>query len=1016
MGDARAVWEKALAGKTGREYWRSIEELVHRGELGEDGEFPEGADVRPDDVSRRSFFKLIGASMALAGIAGCVKDPVEKILPYTFRPAEVVPGIPRFYATSMTLDGYATGLLVATREGRPIKVEGNPAHPASLGATGVFEQASILGLYDPARARSILRQGAPGAWESLAAELGRPRTDGGAGLRLLLEPTGSPLVSGQLDAVVRALPAARIVFHSPALSHGAEEGAALVFGRRLLPQYDFKAASVVVSLDADFLDAMPMSVRYARHFAERRRPAWPNPAMSRLYVIECMPTPTGSVADHRFRRRSSDIGVFAAALAAELVFGEGATLPPGLSADALAGLRPFLAREDRRVISAIARDLRRAGPAGLVVVGDRQPPSVHALGYLINAALGALGTTIWTTEPVHYDAGGAAQDLAGLVGDMRAGRVDTLVILESNPVYTAPADLDFEEALRSVPRSFHLGLHADETGTRTTWFVPAAHYLEAWGDARAYDGTASIVQPLIRPLFGGRTPAEILALMLGNPFPSAHALVREHWRARSSAIDFEGFWEAALRSGVVDGTAAPRTNDAISCAGIGAIAAALAATPASPPELYEVNFYPDHRVHDGRFAHNPWLQELPDPLTKMVWGNAALMSVQTAAALGVRDEDVIELELVTSSPPPGPAVAPPLPPGPKVRAPACVVPGHADHAISLRLGHGRRAGGGVAEGVGFDAYRLRTTPGLQWAARLAARPTGTVLPLALTQMHWSMHDRPLVLSATLEEYRDNPHFTRPHKGPVLSVLPPVEYQGEQWAMSIDTSICTGCSACVVACQAENNIPVVGKEEVQKSREMHWLRIDTYYEGPPEAPEVVHQPMLCQHCEKAPCEYVCPVNATVHSPDGLNEMVYNRCIGTRFCSNNCPYKVRRFNWFDYAEERPDMNAELRKLQKNPDVTVRERGVMEKCTFCVQRIRAAEIKSRIDQRSIQPGEVNTACAQACPTRAIQFGSLAHRNTTMVAWREEPRSYGVLHELGTRPRVSYLATIRNPNPELG
>jgi molybdopterin-containing oxidoreductase family iron-sulfur binding subunit len=1005
--DARAVLERALAGKTGRGYWRSLEELAQRGEIGEDGEFAEGADACPDEPSRRTFFKLIGASMALAGITGCVKDPNEKILPYTVRPPEVTPGITRYYATSMTLDGYARGLLVATREGRPIKVEGNPAHPANLGATGVFEQASVLGLYDPARARSILRQGAPAAWETLAAELGRPRTDGGAGLRLLLEPTGSPLVGSLLDDIKRAFPAARIAFHSPTSSNGSTEGARLVFGRRLLPQYDFSAASVIVSLDADFLDIMPMSVRYARQFAERRRPAWPDPVMSRLYVVECMPTPTGSVADHRITRRSSEIGVFAAALAAELVLGEWATSPPGWSADALSGLRPFLAREDRRVIRAMARDLRRAGPAGLVVVGDRQPPEVHALGYLINAALGALGTTTWTTAPVHHDAGGAGQDLAGLVLDMRAGRVDTLVILEGNPVYTAPADLDFEGALRDVPRSFHLGMHADETGTRTTWLIPATHYLETWGDARAYDGTASIVQPLIRPLFGGRTPAEILAALLGNPFPSAHTLLREHWRGRSGAIDFEGFWEAALRGGVIGGTAAPRANDAISPAAIGAIGAALAAVPASQPGLYEVDFHPDPKVHDGRFAHNPWLQELPDPLTKMVWGNAALMSVATAAALGVGSEDVLALELVAEEP---------GPPGPRIEAPVLVVPGHADHAISLRLGYGRRAGSGVAEGVGFDAYRLRTLAGLHWSARLAARPKGVSFPLALTQTHWSMHGRPLVLSATLEEYRKNPQFTRPHKGPVLSVLPPVEYHGDQWAMSIDTAICTGCSACVVACQAENNIPVVGKAEVQKSREMHWLRIDTYHEGPPEAPAVVHQPMLCQHCEKAPCEYVCPVNATVHSPDGLNEMVYNRCIGTRFCSNNCPYKVRRFNWFDYAEERPDMNAGLTKLQKNPEVTVRERGVMEKCTFCVQRIRGAEMKARIDQRSIAPGEVTTACAQACPTGAIQFGLLAHPRTRVVAWREEPRTYDVLHELGTLPRVRYLATIRNPNPELG
>jgi len=993
-----------------REYWRAIAQR-----LGDGGaEFPAGGKGRPDEPTRRRFLELVGASMALAGVTGCVKDPVEKVLPFAVRPPDVTPGVSRYYATSMTLHGYATGLLVESREGRPIKVEGNPLHPASLGGAGVFEQASILDLYDPYRARAVLHRGQIRSWDEIAALLATPRIDRGVGLRILLEPTASPLVGALLARLLERFPESRITFYSPTHTNASIAGAALVYGQPLQTRYDFSRASVIASLDGDFLSSMPMHLRYARDFAQRRRPGWPNPAMNRLYVVESRVSSTGSVADHRIRRLPSEVGPFAAALAAEIILGDGA--PGGMATEeTIASLRPFIGLEDRGIIGPMARDLRRAGPNGVVVVGDEQPAHVHALGALMNFALGNAGACTLATLPTHVDVGTSQQTMDALVAEMLGGNVDTLVILECNPVYSLSANWSFVDAMARVPLSIHLGTHVDETASLATWFVPAAHYLESWGDARSFDGTASIVQPLVRPLFGGHTRAEILAALWGNATPNAHEMLRDSWRPRFGEKDFDATWEAALRRGVIMGTEAPRVDTVVKAGALREAIDALGARVRSDPGTYEISFHADQRVFDGRYASNPWLQELPAPMTSLTWGNAALLSVKTAQEIGVHDGDLIELSAPRDVSHAPSVIAPEaVRPVSSVALPALVVPGHADGSISLSLGYGRNAGGPIAVGVGTNVAPLRLGEGHIRVGIVARRKEGHV-DLPLTQTHWGMHGRPIVMSATLGEYQQNPAFTAAHRGKVLSLLPVVNETGDQWAMTIDTSICVGCSSCVVACQAENNIPVVGREQVLLSREMHWIRIDTYYSGSPEAPSVAHQPMLCQHCEKAPCEYVCPVNATVHSPDGLNEMVYNRCIGTRFCSNNCPYKVRRFNFFDWMEERPTFNGDVRRIQKNPDVTVRERGVMEKCTFCVQRIRRAEIHASIERRGIRPGEVVPACAAACPTRAIQFGSLAHKETTMALWRDEPRSYSVLHELGTEPRVQYLAMINNPNPEI-
>ncbi len=952
----------------------------------------------PDGVSRRNFLKVLGTSVALGGMGACTQPPREKILPYADRPPEVTPGIPVYYATSMVLGGYATGLLVESHTGRPVKVEGNPGHPASLGAAGVYEQASPLQLYDPERGKGILYRGQPATWGSLHAALGlappfRARWGGrGEGLAFLLEPTSSPLVLTLLARVRDRFPAARVFFHGPARDDSAPQGTVRAYGRPLHPRYDLSRAAVVVSLDADFLGGeMPYGLRYARDFAERRRIAGPAGAMNRLYVAEGVPSPTGTLADHRLRLRTGEVRQAATALLAALAAGGGAGLPglPGLTAPEASPAPP----EVRAWAEAAARDLALHRGQGVVIAGGRQPPEVHALAHLLNESTGNAGRTAWFTEPVLAGVGEGDPGPRELAEAIRGGAVQTLVVLEGNPVYAAPADLDLARLLRRVPQTVYLGLYADETAAACDWYVPAQHYLESWGDARAYDGTLSLVQPLIRPLYPeARGPADLLAPFAGPGGSTQHEMLREGWRTRVGG-DFDSFWDEALGRGFVPGTEAPP----------------VAAAPRWGPALLEpavrggragieLVFPLDPRVYDGRFANLGWLQELPDPLSKLTWDNAALLSPRTAGRLGVETGDVVELRLE----------------GRSLRAPALVLPGQADDSVALSLGYGREGAESLARGVGANANLLRSAaaPCFAGGASLervldGGKPVRHAL--AVTQPHGSQEGRPIALHTTLEEYRRDPEFARRQRGRALSLYPPFEYRGEQWAMSIDLSLCTGCSACVVACQAENNVPVVGKEEVLRSREMHWLRIDRYFSGDGEDPQVVMQPMLCQHCEKAPCEYVCPVNATTHSPDGLNEMTYNRCVGTRFCSNNCPYKVRRFNWFAYNAGKP----ETERMLMNPDVTVRARGVMEKCTYCVQRIRRHQIDEQTGRADPVAHPLQTACQQTCPTRAIVFGSLGDPGSEVARMRREPRAYAALHELGTEPRTRYLAKISNPAP---
>jgi molybdopterin-containing oxidoreductase family iron-sulfur binding subunit len=978
-----------------RRYWKSLDELadapaflefLHR-------EFPEQASMFEDPKGRREFMTLMGASLALAGLTACTKQPVEKILPYTRQPEQLVPGRPLFFATAAGHDGYARGILVESHEGRPTKIEGNPEHPASLGGSDAFGQAHVLGLYDPDRSKTVLYVGEDRTWgefrTALREALEKQKAKGGAGLRFLTGRVTSPTLAGQMDSVLAAFPRAKWVSWEPAGRDNARAGAVLAFGEPVEPQYRFDQADVVLSLEADFVSSHPASLRLVREFASRRKVSGETPEMNRLYVVEGSPTSSGAAADHRLPLRSSEIEGFARAVAA------------GLGVTAQGGV-------EHAWVAPIAKDLKRAGARALVIAGESQPAAVHALAHAMNEALGAVGTTVTYTAPAEAAPVGETAALSALVGEMQAGTVEVLVVLGSNPAYAAPADLKITEALDKVPLRIHHGLYLDETAERCHWHLPASHALESWGDLRAADGTASIVQPLIAPLYNTLSEIEVLAVF-GEGEPKGYDIVRALWEAQLGSPDFEKRWNRALHDGVVAGTA-------FEARAVKVVPGEWAkAGKAGPAGGLEIAFRTDPAVFDGRFANLGWLQELPRPLTKITWDNVALVSPKTAAALGgVKTEqtasghftEVAELKIG----------------GRSVKAPLWVLPGHADGALTVHLGFGRRRAGQVGTGVGFDAYALRTS-GAPWAAAgLEVVKTGETARIACTQDHWTMeatpheqaHERHLVRSVTLAELAQDPHAVQKmghDPAPGLSMYPEHKYEGRAWGMAIDMSACVGCNACVTACQSENNIPVVGKDQVGRGREMHWIRVDRYYEGPPESPQTYHQPVLCMHCENAPCEVVCPVAATVHSEEGLNDMVYNRCVGTRYCSNNCPYKVRRFNFFLYQ----DWETPTFKMMRNPEVTVRSRGVMEKCTYCVQRISRARIDAKNQGRDMKDGDVVTACEAACPAQAIVFGDVNDPASRVSKLKASERSYGLLTELQTRPRTTYLAAVRNPNPEI-
>jgi MoCo/4Fe-4S cofactor protein with predicted Tat translocation signal len=976
---------------TGKNYWRSLEELAGTKTAGEQQHGPD-AD---NGWSRRNFMQLMGASLALAGLAGC-RRPVEKIVPYVIQPEEVTPGVPTYYATAMPFGISTHGLIVKTNEGRPTKIEGNKDHPSSRGGTNIYHQAAILGMYDPDRSKTVLHKGVPELWDNFVSSwrlrLSEFKTKGGEGLAILTESFNSPTLARLSDDFKKALPKAKFVVYEPISDENIYEGVRVATGRMLQPVYHFANAKVILSFDSDFLQTESENVTAMLGFADGRRVKTRNDSMNRLYVAESGFSNTGGMADHRLRMQSRRIGALATALAEELV---SLGVNSGVS---LGNARAKVSDAERKWIATVARDLLRTKGNCLIIAGRRQPPAVHALVLALNQALGNIPTTVSYRELPDAAIPNRSQ-LAELVRAMSAGSVDTLIILGGNPVYNAPSELDFRGALGKVTHTVQLGMQPDETSPLMEWHIPQAHFLESWGDGRAVDGTASIIQPMIMPLYGGRSAVELLMLLGSGQTAGGYDIVQQTWKGMLPALTFDKVWRKTLNDGWLADSALGDVKVAVNGA---SVASSLAASAPSfenqGDNTFEIAFTISN-LYDGRYANNGWLQELPDAVMRLSWDNVVSIGPADAGRLHVADGDMVRLELD----------------GRTTDMPVRITPGQADNSVAVMLGYGRSGVGRVADGVGVNTYKLRTSDSFDFGRGLKITPLGTTYELATVQNESSMEGRPAVREATLKGYREGVDFLPKNlKHPPLVPLWTEEHfynKGYQWGMAIDLAICTGCNACTIACQSENNIPVVGKEQTGYGRVMHWIRVDRYFSGDADNPEMVHQPMPCMQCENAPCENVCPVGATVHDPEGLNLQVYNRCIGTRYCSNNCPYKVRRFNFFNYTKDLP----ETIRMQQNPDVTVRSRGVMEKCMYCIQRIEETKIKAKEEGRLVADGEILTACQQACPAKVIEFGNILDEQSKVAQTKKLDRNYRMLEELDVRPRTSYLAKLRNPNPEM-
>jgi len=1007
-------------------YWKSLNELANNKEYKKfaEREFPENATELGDQVSRRSFLRVMGASIALAGFAAC-RRPVQKIMPYSQQPEEVTPGIPLYYASAMPFQDALTGIVVENHEGRPTKVEGNELHPASLGSSSKFNLASMLQMYDPDRSRYVSSDGERTSFENFVSFCSEHFADTGRNIAFISEANSSPTFNRIKEQAMDRFPNARWVTYEPFGEDNPVEGTNIAFGQRLRTVNHFDEANIIISFDDDFLNPAhhKNSVENTKKFTQARKVTSPEDEMARLYAIESTFSVTGSNADNRLRVKSSEVPLFIYALAAEL-------------SGSVNGLSAFSGYSNKfsnhEWIAALAEDLLENEGASVLTAGNEHAPEVHAAVAAINSALGNAGSTVTYHEVPHFDEQDNRVAFTELVAAMSNGEVDTVVLVGTNPAYTAPGDLGFAEALENVSTSIHLSDYVNETSKLCNWHINRAHYLEAWGDGYGYTGTRSIIQPQIEPLFSGISEIEFLnAVATGNQ-TKGYELVQETWRGYHRS-GFQSTWEKILHDGVDESTDTfPTATVSITGNFSGQMSQALYS--ASSSEGIELVLRPDSKLFDGRYANNGWLQELPDPMSKITWDNVALMSPATAVQLGIEAAGLgvanVEKVAITVN-------------GNTVEIPAWVQPGHADDSITVTVGYGREGIGKVANGAGVDTYPLRSTQAMLYATDISIEKTGERYEIACTQDHNSMEGRSLLRYATLQEYRDNPEFSS-YESAYNAELPGEAYAKEndsenlmsifnsideqeypedepQWGMSIDLNSCIGCGTCTIACQAENNIPVIGKREVSNGREMHWIRNDRYFEGDANDPKALHQPVPCMHCELAPCEQVCPVAATTHSDDGMNQMTYNRCIGTRYCANNCPYKVRRFNFFNYTKEflTTGNDPEVVQMAMNPEVTVRFRGVMEKCTYCVQRVNRAKINRKIetDGETKKPvdGSVKTACQQACPSDAIYFGDLTDPDSKVVETKKNNRNYLLLEELNTRPRTSYLAKLRNPNPKL-
>jgi MoCo/4Fe-4S cofactor protein with predicted Tat translocation signal len=992
-----AVVDNTKTGsKSGKAYWRSLEEYAKSPQFQDmlEREFPAGSDIwhDADGVGRRNFLKLMGASFALGGLTSCARQPAEMIVPFVTAPEEMIPGVPLYYATAMTLSGYAVGLVARSNEGRPTHLAGNPNHASSLGGTDVYTQASILNLYDPDRSTAVMRRGLISTWSAASAELTSLmeslRENQGAGLRILTGTVTSPTLGDLLSSLTRDLPSAKWHQWDPAGNDNGRAGSLMAFGDYVETVYRYDLADVVVTLDADFLSLGPGRIRYARDFAGRRRDIDNDADMNRLFAFESTPTLTGAMADHHATMAPSKIELLARSLA-------DAVGVSGVSGGALdESIRP--------IFDAAVSDLKAHRGAGIVVPGETQPPVVHALAHAINAALGNNGTTVLQLQSAEVEPTDQTASLKQLVDDINDGEVELLVILGGNPVYDTPSDVDFAGAIEKVAHRFHLGAYFDETANLCQWHVPESHFLETWGDGRGHDGSVAIQQPLTQPLYESKSAIEVAGLLAGAGSRGRN-LVEGYWQNRLGAENFDNAWKVVLSNGVIENSSLPPANVSLQ--------SNFAGPPPEAVDGIEVIFRPDPTIYDGQFANNGWLQEIPKPLTKLTWDNAILMSYAMAVRDGYEDSKKHPMaEIVFED-------------GREVRAGVLVVPGHPDNAVTIHLGYGRERAGNVGNGTGSNAYAVQTSAERGFARGANVRKLNTKYKLARTEDHYPIdhlvneEGRHLVREETLAHFQEHPDFaahqghTFPEDMTLLKDWDTWRSADHAWGMTIDLNTCIGCSACIVACVSENNIAVVGKQEIIMGREMHWIRVDRYYKGDIEHPEAVHQPVPCMQCEKAPCEVVCPVAATMHSDEGLNDMVYNRCIGTRYCSNNCPYKVRRFNFFKYS----DQDTPSLQLGRNPNVTIRTRGVMEKCTYCVQRINAARIEAKKEDRRIRDGEVIMACQSACPVAAISFGDINDENSEVSRMKASPRNYGLLADLNTRPRTTYLAKVRNPHPDL-
>ena len=983
-------------------YWRSLEELANSDQFEQvvHDEFPQHAAALAGGLDRRDFVRLMGASVALAGLTACNR-PAREIVPYVKQPEDLIPGRPMYFASTMPLQGFGTGVLVESNMGRPTKIEGNPDHPSSLGASDAFMQASVLGLYDPDRSQVVRYLGEISTWSDFIGAL-QPALQGaaanGGSLRLLTQTVTSPTLGAQIQQLLGQYPGMQWHQWEPSGLDNIREGLRLAFGGYVNPVYHFDKANIVVSLDSDFTGSGPGHLRYARDFAGRRRVRHGvTTSINRLYAIESTPSGTGSLADHRLPVRRSQIENYARTIFAALSGG----------AASAAGI-------DAQWIAALVRDLQANRGASIVIAGEDQPPAVHAMAMAINQSLGNIGSTITITDPAEVMPVNQLQSLRQLVNDMNSGAVKALIVVGGNPVFDAPADFDFKTVYQKVPLRAHLSLYYDETSLLSHWHIPETHYLETWSDVRAHDGTVSIVQPLIAPLYNGRSAHEMVGALIGGLDVAPYDLVRRTWAAKAPA-NFESSWRKWLNDGFIAGSALPAKTVTASMA--------LPTTGnRQPTTAFELQLRADPTIFDGRFANNAWLQELPKPQTKVTWENVLLISPRTADDIGygedrrrayVNERGTILADLTYR--------------GRKLRVPIWILPGHPDGCGTLHFGYGRESSGHVGsprgQSVGVNAYPMRFSDAMNGGGGAQVVLTSEApYHIGCTQEHQNINpadigDRGIIRQATFEEYRQNPNFVNDFAGGMErkeageSFYPPYPYPGHAWAMVIDPSVCTGCSGCVIACQSENNIATVGKDQVWRERELQWLRIDRYFRGEAGNPETFNQPVPCMQCEQAPCEPVCPVGATTHSSEGLNDMTYNRCVGTRYCSNNCPYKVRRFNFYFYS----DYDTPALKPMRNPNVTVRTRGVMEKCTYCVQRINAKKIDAERENRALRDGEIVTACQQACPTNAIVFGDMNDPKSQVAQLKKEPANYALLALLNTRPRTTYLGVVKNPNPEI-